>query len=184
MEPMIAAPLLVLILLFVLLMVGGLILLLVIRGRSRGTATVAGSPASGSAAGALDALPYRKRDSLLTKAERSFFGVLQEAAAEQLLVFSKVRLADLLWMPKGTPVSYLNRIQAKHVDFVLCDPETVSPRLVIELDDSSHQRPDRQARDQMVDEALKAAGLPILRVPARYAYSTQELASDIQAAVQ
>jgi hypothetical protein len=57
-----------------------------------------------------------------------------------------VRLAGLVQVkPQARrDKSHWWRIQAKCVDFVLCDART-TPRLVIELDDSSHKRTDRQA---------------------------------------
>ncbi|MGI5917257.1 MAG: DUF2726 domain-containing protein [Anaerolineae bacterium] len=65
-------------------------------------------------------------------------------------------------------LAYNNRIDRKHVDFLLCDPQTMAPLLGIELDDSSHRRPDRRARDELVDRIFESAGLPLLRVPARF----------------
>jgi hypothetical protein len=128
------------------------------------------------------ALPYRKRDYLLTAAERSFYEVLCSILDGQLLVFAKVRLADLVWMSKGTAnrQSHFNRIQSKHVDFVLCDREKIAPVLVIELDDSSHEADERRDRDTFVDAALSAAELPILHIPARKAYVPADLAALIQ----
>ena len=74
-------------------------------------------------------LPYRKKDYLLTAAERSFYEVLCSVLDGQLLVFAKVRLADLVYMPKGTAnrQTHFNRIQSKHVDFVLCTRDKLSP---------------------------------------------------------
>ena len=122
-------------------------------------------------------LPYRKSEHLLTPAERSFFGVLGQAIDNDLYIFAKVRLSDLLWLPQSTKnrQSYMNRIQSKHVDFVLCDSATTQPRLLIELDDSSHQRARRRSRDAFLDEAVRRAGLPILRVPAKRSYAPEEL---------
>ena len=133
-----------------------------------------------------DRLPYQRKDYLLTKAERSFFGVLQQAVGDRYLVFAKVRLADLVFLPSGTEKrqSHFNRIQSKHIDFVLCDHDVVRPLLAIELDDSSHNRTDRQDRDTFVNSALIAAGLPILHVPARASYNVQELANAIQQELQ
>jgi Protein of unknown function (DUF2726) len=121
--------------------------------------------------------PYHKTDHLLTPAERSFFGVLGQAIDNDLYIFAKVRLSDLLWLPQSTKnrQSYMNRIQSKHVDFVLCDSATTEPRLLIELDDSSHQRARRRSRDAFLDEAVRRAGLPILRVPAKRSYAPGEL---------
>jgi very-short-patch-repair endonuclease len=122
-------------------------------------------------------LPYRKSDHLLTPAERSFFGVLRQAIDNDLYVFAKVRLSDLLWLPQSTRnrQSHMNRIQSKHVDFVLCDRATTEPRLLIELDDSSHRRAARQSRDAFLDQAANQAGLPILRAPVKHSYSVAEL---------
>jgi hypothetical protein len=124
-----------------------------------------------------DSLPYEKKPSLLSTAERSFYGVLCQAVDHRYSIFAKVRLGDLLEIPWGTPKvrSYLNRINRKHVDFVLCDPTSFSPLLVIELDDSSHDREDRQERDAFVDAALDAAGLAILHISVQHAYAPAEV---------
>jgi len=127
-------------------------------------------------------LPYRKKDYLLTAAERSFYEVLCSVLDGQLLVFTKVRLADLVYMPKGTAnrQAHFNRIQSKHVDFVLCTRDKLSPVLVIELDDASHEEEARRDRDTFVDAALTAAGLPILHIPAQRSYVPAELVAAIQ----
>ena len=128
------------------------------------------------------ALPYRKKDYLLTAAERSFYEVLCSVLDGQLLVFAKVRLADLVYMPKGTAnrQTHFTRIQSKHVDFVLCTRDKLSPVLVIELDDASHEEEARRDRDTFVDAALTAAGLPILHIPAQRSYVPAELAGAVQ----
>lgn len=59
---------------------------------------------------------------------------------------------------------YRNKIDLKSVDFVLFDKQNISPVLVIELDDYTHQRSDRQARDGFVDRVLNHCGVPILHV--------------------
>jgi len=126
----------------------------------------------------LGELPYRKRDYLLTAAERSFYEVLHKAVGEEMHVFPKARLADLVWLPKGTknPQAHWNRIMSEHVDFVLCDRQSVSPVLAIELDDSSHQMSHRQERDSFVNQVFHAASLPVLRIPAKRSYAPNELA--------
>jgi hypothetical protein len=127
-------------------------------------------------------LPYKKKDYLLTKAELSFYGVLKSVVDDDLVIFSKVRLIDLLWLPKGTKnrQAYLNRIMSKHIDFVLCKSDMLSPVLVIELDDSSHQESKRQERDRFVNEIFCQAELPLLRVKAKRSYSTEELSLAIK----
>ncbi|HUE76072.1 MAG TPA: DUF2726 domain-containing protein [Chloroflexota bacterium] len=132
-------------------------------------------------------LPYRKVESLLTPAERAFYAVLLRAAeSERRQVFAKVRLADLFWLPGDVAdrLIHQNRINQKHVDFVLCDARQLAPLLAIELDDSSHQRSDRRQRDRFVNEACAVAGLPMLRVPVQSRYDERELAALIRQTIK
>ena len=148
------------------------------------------------------AFPFQRKEYFLTNAERSFFGVLQGAVGQQYLIFAKVRLADLVFIPKGTfsavrPEgvegwtaesprawrSHMNRIQSKHIDFVLCDRQSVRPLVAIELDDSSHQSADRQARDTVVEGVLEAAGLPLFRIAVRTGYNPADLTRAINEAI-
>ncbi len=137
-----------------------------------------------SAAGAAT-LPYRPKDALLSKAEHSFFQVLEHALDPAGRVFVKVRLLDLVWIPRDASSlqTHRNRVMSKHVDFVLCSRDGLRPMLVIELDDASHHREDRAARDSFVDQVLKSAGIPILHVPAQRSYVVAELMAQIRALV-
>ena len=128
------------------------------------------------------ALPYQRRDWLLSAAERSFFGVLKQAVDPEFLLFAKIRLADLLFIPRGTEgrQAAFNRIQSKHIDFVICDRDTIRPLIAIELDDSSHSRPSRRSRDEFVESALTAAQLPLLRVPVKKQYDVNVLKESVQ----
>jgi Protein of unknown function (DUF2726) len=125
--------------------------------------------------------PYAPIAQLLTPAERDFFAALQAATPPGYQIFAQVRLAGLVqiksWARKNKTHWY--RIQAKCVDFVLCDARTTAPRLVVELDDSSHNRADRQARDAFVDTVLADVGLPVLHVRWQSRYSPPELAGRI-----
>lgn len=124
---------------------------------------------AGSGPAGSERLPYRLRDDFLSPAERSFFGVLSAVAGVRAVVCPKVRVGDLVFVPRSEPrraMGHRNRINQKHVDFVLCAPHTMKPLLVVELDDAkSHGRPDRAARDAFVDAVFEAAGLPVLHVP-------------------
>ena len=61
-------------------------------------------------------------------------------------------------------MSYFNRIKAKHTDFILCDPEDLDVLAGVELDDPSHERPERIERDEFVDGVYQAAGIPLIHV--------------------
>lgn len=122
-----------------------------------------------------DPLPYAKRKYFFSAAERSFYEVLRRAAPNHT-VFAKVRLADVIRVTKGTGAwrSHLNRIDRKHLDFVICRAD-LAPAVAVELDDSSHDEEERAERDQFVDQALAAAALPIVHVRAKHGYKIDEL---------
>ncbi|MEK7576954.1 MAG: DUF2726 domain-containing protein [Patescibacteria group bacterium] len=128
-------------------------------------------------------LPYKKKDYLLSIAERKFYDVLSKVAEENnFLLFAKVRLEDLLWLPKGTENRFglRNRIKSRHIDFVLCDKQNIKPLLAIELDDSSHDTERGRVRDINIDHILKDAELPILHVRAVGFYNKVDLANRIK----
>ena len=123
-----------------------------------------------------DKLPYRIRDDFLSPAEQSFYQVIKNMMGEHFTICPKVSLADVFFVirPNENRSAY-NRINRKHVDFLICDPKTMRPRMAIELDDSSHQRADREERDEFVEEVFETAELPLIRIPVRTTYNTQEL---------
>lgn len=127
---------------------------------------------------------YEAIPTLLSPAERSFFGVLQQAIASDYQIFAKVRLADIV-RPIRNPSrsgwqSAFNRIAGKHVDFVLCDTKRLAVVAVVELDDRTHQRFERGIRDSLVDAALADATIPVLRISAQQNYSPAKIREQVQ----
>jgi len=109
--------------------------------------------------------PYHKQY-LLTKNEFYFYKkLLPLTQSLNLQILTKVRLADLLEVDSGLPAGewhkYFNRIKSKHIDFAIVDDMRVI--ILIELDDSSHNRQDRTERDTFVNKALCSAGYIVVR---------------------
>ena len=105
---------------------------------------------------------------LFTYHEKDFYYKLKEFADRHgLYLFAKVRLLDLVEPRKNQKryKTYFYKVQAKHVDFVLCAPNLVA-KYIIELDDASHEADDRQERDNFVDTALTSCGYKILHMRA------------------
>ena len=100
-----------------------------------------------------DVLPYRLSRRFLSPAELSFYRVLVQVIPEDTVVAVKPRLGDVRFVSRGSSGrwAFQNKIQSKHVDFLVCDAKTMTPRLAIELDDKSHERADRMERDEFVD---------------------------------
>ena len=120
----------------------------------------------------------------VSNAEADFFRVLHKVVGTRGHVLSQVSLRQLLWFPGNSQSNpgrqtWQNRVSARSVDFVICDPATLRPWLVIELDEPSHARPERQTRDDQVEAILEAAGLPMIRVLTSRNYDTRELEAAI-----
>ena len=130
-------------------------------------------------------LPYEKRARLVTKAELRFYKSLDKAVQDDWAIFAMVRIADILRVPQDVPKrkNWVNKILAKHIDFVLVDPASLEPQVAIELDDRSHERKDRQERDEFVDHAFESAGMPLIRFPVRASYHAREIREVIEAAL-
>jgi uncharacterized protein DUF2726/topoisomerase-like DNA binding C4 zinc finger protein len=129
-------------------------------------------------------LPFKLRDDFLSNAEISFCHVLRGVVAERLLVCPKVNLGDLFFVATGDHRknrALTNRVDRKHVDFLLCEPKTMRPVVGIELDDRSHDRIDRQVRDQLVENVFDAAGLPLVRFTVKSGYAPSEVEARILA---
>jgi hypothetical protein len=126
-------------------------------------------------------LPYERRGVLLSPAEINFLRSLQLAAREDWLIFSMVRLADIIKVRPRTRKfqSWNGRIQGKHLDFVVCDFETLEIKLAIELEDGTTPA-DRGRQGRFVNTALAAAGVPLLRVKIQEKYETAVLRKDLE----
>ncbi len=125
-------------------------------------------------------LPYRIRDDFLSPAEASFYHVIASVVGERAIICPKVNLADIFFVVRPNEnLAYRSRIAQKHLDFLLCNPKSMQPIVGIELDDSSHTRKNRQARDEFVDQVFCAAGLPLMRIAVQHSYNINELATQL-----
>lgn len=111
---------------------------------------------------------YEGKPYLLTKSENEFLKKL-EVEFPQYRFFAQVRLADIMKVSKNIDrrnfYTHFNKISSKSVDFIACDKETNKIAFAVELDDPTHLKKDRQARDVFVNNAFKQAGIQLVRVP-------------------
>lgn len=101
---------------------------------------------------------------LLTKNEWFQYKRLKEIAdIKGYVVCPKVRLFDII-EPKSGHKKYKTlkyKIQAKHVDFVICD-RNMQIKAIVELDDNSHNTTERKERDAFVDLILRSVGYKVI----------------------
>ncbi|MCJ8328403.1 MAG: DUF2726 domain-containing protein [Lentisphaeria bacterium] len=127
-------------------------------------------------------LPYEKHESILTRSELVFYQVLKEAVAPYSFdIMCKIRMADFVTVESGAEEwrAHFNKIQAKHVDFLLVDNDTMEPLIVVELDDASHKRPDRMERDKFVDSVMAHCGIGILHIAVSKEYESDVISEQI-----
>ncbi len=121
--------------------------------------------------------PYQSKVDLFTPAERSFLGVLEQVLGDQYRVLGKVRLCDIIDVQNGLSKSAwqtaFNKINRKHLDFVIVKRDDLSISGAIELDDKSHHRKDRVERDDFLNCAMKSAGVFFVRFPVQKSYAPQ-----------
>lgn len=114
---------------------------------------------------------YVRRRFFFTENERKFFRLLKGEAKEAYSVLAKVRIADLVDVKGLSGKDWwtaFSQIAQKHVDFVLVDRRTLEPVMVIELDDPTHNRPDRAERDRFVQHLFVDTGIPLVRFTLDY----------------
>jgi very-short-patch-repair endonuclease len=129
-----------------------------------------------------DKPPYYKKKTLLDEKEQVLFHRLIEAMPDHY-VMAQVRLADIVGVKKSENwQSWFNKISRKSVDFVICNKSFVV-LACIELDGKTHEQEDRQKADNTKDEALNAAGIPIVRINANALPPTNEIKTILENAV-
>lgn len=129
---------------------------------------------------------YLKRESLLLEHEQKYFATLMRAVGRHARVFPKVRLSDFIQPIGAQPEqrAHWMRVQRRCVDFLLCSPNNLSPVLAIDLDTRAKRRRREGAPGgDVLDKALKAADIPLLRIRATREYDANEVLHQIRLAL-
>ena len=118
---------------------------------------------------------------LLTVAESKFYEVLKQAVGDVYDIQYKVRVADVLepYVQQSNPEwqGMFNKIKAKDFDFVLCDPTTHEVKVIVELNDRSHQKAERMERDRFLSDACRQAGVKLVFVEVKTDYLVDDIRS-------
>ncbi len=120
-------------------------------------------------------LPYRLREQFLSTPELALLRILQKMVGKYFLICPKVALNDVFYIVRPNEnVHFFNKFFRKHVDFLLCEPETLKPAFGIELV-KPVSKGERREVDQFMEDLFLSAGLPLVRVQSSEHYLEQDL---------
>jgi len=120
-------------------------------------------------------LPYRLRDQFLSTPELALLRVLQNMVQGHYVICPKVSLNDIFYIVRPNEnVHFFNKIFRKHVDFLLCEPDTLKPAFGIELVKPIAKIETREA-DKFMQDLFLSAGLPLVHVPSNDHYDENDL---------
>lgn len=102
---------------------------------------------------------YERRRNLVTRPEYDFLQLLRGIKPDAYEVVPQVALSCVI--EKKTNAAYRSEL-FRVCDYCFVDRDTFEPLLLVELNDRSHLRADRQARDAKVAAICSAAGLPLV----------------------
>lgn len=111
-----------------------------------------------------------------SRPERVLYERLRTALPD-LVVLAQVQLSRVV-IPVSQGHAPLNKIIRKSLDFVICDP-SFAPLIAIEVNDRSHEAPDRIAADAEKAAALRSAGIPLIKWEARKLPNVDEIRATV-----
>jgi len=121
-------------------------------------------------------LPYRLREQFMSTPELALLRVLQSMVQDYYVICPKVALNDIFYIVRPNEnVHFFNKIFRKHVDFLLCEPDTLKPAFGIELVKPIARNETREA-DKFMEDLFLSAGLPLVHVPSNDHYDENDLA--------
>ncbi|WP_159739049.1 DUF2726 domain-containing protein [Vibrio atypicus] len=121
---------------------------------------------------------YKKKGPLLNMQESAFYNALVTAVGQHGIVLAKVNMTHI-----ATPLSTNkkqwfianNRIAKSYFDFVVCDPRSLHPRVVIELDNGKELDKGKIERQKLLMHVCKSASIPLIGASIKHSYQVGRL---------
>jgi hypothetical protein len=128
-------------------------------------------------------LPYRLREPFLSSTELALFRLLTELMGNRYSICPKVSLNDVFYIVRPNEnVHFFNKFFRKHVDFLLCDKQTLAPAFGVEIVRPISKGGARES-DKFLESLFTDAGLPLVHVQSSESYDPYEVITLFQLAV-
>ncbi|HHF3026762.1 TPA: DUF2726 domain-containing protein [Vibrio diabolicus] len=123
--------------------------------------------------------PYRPKGPLLRGQESAFYNALRAAVGEHAVVFAKVNMSSLVTPKESKNKKQFfvanNRISRSYFDYVICDPRTLEPRVIVELDNGQELNKGKIERQKLLIHVCKTANLPLIGASVKHSYQVGRL---------
>ncbi len=115
----------------------------------------------------------------MTRNEQEVYWKLVQALPDYI-VLAQVQASRVLKVKRGeNHQAWFNRINRMSYDYLICHKNSY-PLLVIELDDATHEKADRQDADRRKNLALAGAGIEIIRWRRQDVPSAEQIRAIVQ----
>jgi len=129
--------------------------------------------------------PFHKKTQLFTHIERSFLHLLERAVGGQYKIINRVKLADILELKDNadnkTRRAASLKLNAKYLDYVLCNNDDMSIVAVIDLVNNANKDGHKAVPDWFVSGALEASGIPYIRMKIKAGYTVADIQQGLAA---
>lgn len=105
--------------------------------------------------------------SLLTNYEKYFYDIIDSEFSNTYYIMPQVNLASIVNKIKDFPTQYQNELY-RNIDIGIFNKSSMTPLLLIEINDKTHNNKNRIARDNKVKEICSIANIPLITFYSNY----------------
>lgn len=116
---------------------------------------------------------------LMSEYEKYFYEILSKNFAQEYIIMPQVNLASIIEKIKDFPKQYQNELY-RNIDFGIFDKNSMKPLLLIEINDKTHNQPDRIKRDLKVKEICNQANIKLITFYTKYENKPNYIVSRIK----
>lgn len=102
-----------------------------------------------------------KTKQLMSDCEKYFYDVIRENLNNKYILIPQVNLASIVNKQKDFPTQYQNELY-RNIDFGIFDKETMNVKLLVEINDKTHNQSKRVGRDIKVKDICEKANIKLI----------------------
>jgi ssDNA-binding Zn-finger/Zn-ribbon topoisomerase 1 len=122
---------------------------------------------------------YKVKGPILSSAQTAFYNALKEAVGDHGVILTKVSMANVVTpqqMKSKKQWFIANNVIAKsYFDFVVCDPRTMQPRVIIEYDNGQKLHKGKIERQRLIMQVCKSANVPLIGASVKLSYQVGKI---------